>query len=372
MDQPFPEKTKGKPRVLVAPLDWGLGHATRCIPVIKELLAREVDVWLAGEGAQEQLLKMEFPLLPFLELPGYRIKYAKTKKGLIWKMLRQGPKMRIAIGNEHRWLKKMVKEHDFDAVISDNRFGLHHEKIPCIFITHQLRIKSSAGKWTEKLLQKRNYNFINRFTACWIPDTIGHNNLSGDLSHPSTMPGIPVHYLGWLSRFEKKNVPEKKNYILVILSGPEPQRGIFEEKIIEDISHYNGQATVLRGLPGSATLVPSTGMIHFYNHLPADILNDEMQEAEYIICRTGYSSVMDIVRLGKKTVMVPTPGQTEQEYLGKYLAGKNITINIEQKNFQLTKALELAGAHNYELPVPNEDQLGKVIDAFCLSLPNRL
>jgi hypothetical protein len=153
MNQPGTDKKQGKPRILVAPLDWGLGHATRCIPIIRELLVQDCDVWLAGEGAQEQLLKNEFPELPFLDLPGYRIRYAKTKRGLLWKMIQQGPKMQQAIRYEHRWLKKAVKEHGFDAVISDNRYGLYHSSVPSFFITHQLTIKSPLGKWTEKILQ---------------------------------------------------------------------------------------------------------------------------------------------------------------------------------------------------------------------------
>ena len=170
MNQPLKEKSPGKPRILVAPLDWGLGHATRCVPIIRELLVQGCEVWLAGEGAQEHLLKTEFPMLPFLNLPGYRIHYAKTKKGLLWKMIQQGPKMRRAILYEHQWLKRVVKENRFDAIISDNRYGLYHSEITCIFITHQLNIKSSAGRWTEKILQNRNYKYINRFTECWVPD----------------------------------------------------------------------------------------------------------------------------------------------------------------------------------------------------------
>lgn len=365
MNQPFSEKNGGKPRILVAPLDWGLGHATRCIPIVRELLAQDCDVWLAGEGAQEQLLKTEFPDLPFIELPGYRIHYAKTAKGLIWKMIQQGPKLRRAILYEHQWLKKMVAQHHIDAVISDNRYGLYHSAVPCIFITHQLLIKSSAGKWTEKILQKRNYKYINRFTECWVPDIKGENNLAGELSHPQLKPAIPVHYIGLLSRFKKKERAEKKEHLLIVLSGPEPQRSMLEEKIIKDIGHYNHTATIVRGLPGSASLIPSTGMIQFYNHLPADELNDAIQEAQYIISRSGYSTVMDIMTLQKKSILIPTPGQTEQEYLGRSLMEKRIAVCTEQKGFSLEKALTVAGKFNYQMPVvANHSVLAKNIKRF--------
>ncbi|NOT50007.1 MAG: glycosyl transferase family 28 [Chitinophagaceae bacterium] len=362
MDQPLKEKKKGKPRILVAPLDWGLGHATRCIPIIKELLLQGCEVWLAGEGRQKELLKTEFPELPFLDLPGYRIVYAKTKKGLLWKMIQQGPQLRRAILYEHQWLKRMVKENHFDAVISDNRYGLYHSDIPCIFITHQLLIKSSAGKWTEKVLQKRNFKYINRFTECWVPDLEGENNLAGDLSHPPKKPNIPVRYISLLSRFTSYSPSGDggKDHLLIILSGPEPQRTILENKIIKDISHYNGTAVIVRGLPGSASLIPSTNMLLFYNHLPAKELNDEMMRAEYIISRSGYSTVMDVMTLQKKSILIPTPGQTEQEYLGEYLMKKRMAITASQKDFSLTGVLSKAGSFTYIFPSFPDQQLMKL------------
>lgn len=390
MDHLFMEKTgfpdgemQGKPRfsgrqarILLAPLDWGLGHATRCIPIIRELLAQGCSVWIAGEGSQEKLLKAEFPNLTFLELPGYRIRYAKTALGLIWKMILQGPKMRRAIQFEHRWLKKIVKEHGFDAVISDNRYGLYHATVPCIFITHQLTIKSSAGKWTEKIFQKSNYRYINHFSACWVPDQPAHQpdlNLAGELSHPVKMPAVPVHYIGWLSRFQKINMPEKNDHLLIILSGPEPQRSLLEEIIIHEISHYNGTATIVRGLPGSSSLIPSTNMIKFYNHLPAIELNAAIQEASYVICRSGYSSVMDMISLQKKCILIPTPGQPEQEYLGRYLQEKGLTHCAPQKDFSLYKELAVAAAYQYEIPpVPTNEKLVAVIKTFLLDITRSL
>ena len=373
-------------RILVAPLDWGLGHATRCIPIIRELLAQRADVWLAGEGAQESLLKAEFPALPFLKLPGYRINYSKTARGLFWKMIQQGPKMRAAIQNENRWLKNMVTEHDFDAVISDNRYGLYHTSVHCVFMTHQLTIKNPLGKWAEKLLQKINYQYINRFSECWVPDLpVGQEskdkekNLAGELSHPKIKPTIPVHYIGLLSRFEKKESfdpsansglrSEKKNHLLVILSGPEPQRSMLEEKIITDIAHYSGTATIVRGLPGKDSLIPSTNMIKFYNHLSGDELNNEMLEAEFIISRSGYSTVMDIMKLQKKSILIPTPGQTEQEYLGRYLMEKGIIVCLTQKEFSLNKALSIAADHNYKiLSINDSPDLAKIIASFLLRI----
>jgi uncharacterized protein (TIGR00661 family) len=376
MDQPLKEKylSSGpgglrKPRILVVPLDWGLGHATRCIPVIKELLRQNCDVWLAGEGAQEELLRLEFPGLPFLALIGYRVRYSRSAMGLLLSIFRQTHKILTAIKKENAWLKEIVQEHDIDAVISDNRYGLYHPAIPSIFITHQLSIKSPLGKWTEKILQKRNYHYINRFTECWVPDTAGNNNLAGELSHPQKVPDIPVKYIGILSRFDFKNIPGKIDHLMVILSGPEPQRTLLEEKIINEISHYPGTATIVRGLPGLQTFLPSSSMIRFYNHLAMDELNKEIETAEFVISRSGYSTIMDIVKLRKKSILVPTPGQAEQEYLGNYLLERQIALSVSQKDFSLTPALQKARQFSYwHFVLENEDRLQGVISGFIEAL----
>jgi len=364
------EKKRGKPRILVAPLDWGLGHATRVIPIVRELLDLDVDVWLAGEGAQEQLLKGEFPSLPFLPLDGYRIKYAATAWGLFRQLLVQSPRLLRAIKRENRWLQKAIQLYQLDGVISDNRYGLHSTAIPCIFITHQLQIKSLLGKWGESLLQRSNYNYIQRFHECWIPDH-EQEGLAGELSHPRKLPSIPVRYIGTLSRFEKPVSSETKGNLLFLLSGPEPQRSILENIIIAAIVHYPGNAIVVRGLPGDSRIIPSTNMIRFYNHLPTPGLQEAMEQADYIICRSGYSTVMDLATLQKKSIMIPTPGQTEQEYLGTYLQQKKFTVSISQKDFQLEKALHRAAHFNYVFPHAGHSGFKKTITDFVGSLRHR-
>ena len=175
-------KNMRKQRILVAPLDWGLGHATRCIPVVYELLKQDCEVWLAGEGAQEILLKQEFPTLPFLSMKGYRVRYGSSPTSLFGHIFFQVPRLLKTIKYENNWLKKAVGEFHFDVIISDNRFGLYHSSVPCVFITHQLKIKSPFGKWSEQLLQKINYRFINSFTECWVPDFESEGGLAGELS----------------------------------------------------------------------------------------------------------------------------------------------------------------------------------------------
>ena len=243
-----------------------------------------------------------------------------------------------------------MEAYKFEAVISDNRYGLYHHKIPCIFITHQLTIKSALGKWSEKFLQKYNYRFIQKFTECWIPDTEDKDNLAGELSHPKINPAVPVKYIGWLSRFDELSKAKFKNNLLILLSGPEPQRTMMEEKIINELNTFNGPVTIVRGLPASSTFIPSMGEITFYNHLPADELNKVIHETEFIVSRCGYSTVMELILLKKKTILVPTPGQTEQEYLAKHLSQKKFAFCIPQNQFLLKNALETAKYFPYRFP----------------------
>jgi uncharacterized protein (TIGR00661 family) len=258
-----------------------------------------------------------------------------------------------------------VADYQFDVVISDNRFGLYHSSVPCIFITHQLKIKTPFGKWSEHFLQKINYRFINRFTECWIPDEEKENGLAGELSHPVAIPAIPVQYMGILSRLKKNNAIEKKDHLFISLSGPEPQRTLLENKIVNEISRYTGTAVIVRGLPGASSRIPSTNDIRFYNHLAADEFNIEMEKADYVISRSGYSTVMDIVTLGKKSILIPTPGQTEQEYLAKYLSEKQIAFCISQKDFSLKKALQKALGFEYKhINYINTSKLPLLIKSF--------
>ena len=363
-------KQAGKPRILVVPLDWGLGHATRCMPVIYELLMQNSEVWLAGEGAQEVLLKKEFPNLPFLPLKGYRVKYGGSRIGLFRTIFSQIPRIFKTIKQENNWLKRIVDEYQFDAIIADNRYGLYHSSIPSVFITHQLMIKTPFGKWSERFLKKINYRFINRFTECWVPDEEKENGLAGELSHPAEMPAVPVHYIGILSRLKKNNTAEKKNHLFISLSGPEPQRTLLEDKIMNGIRQYTGTATMVRGLPGIETPISSSNDIRFYNHLPSEEFNKEIQKAEYVISRSGYSSVMDIVTLNKKSILISTPGQTEQEYLAKYLTQIQVAFCISQKDFSLKGALQKAVAFDYRITENGHtSKLPSLISSFLKRLP---
>ncbi len=325
---------QGKRRVLVAPLDWGLGHATRCIPIIYVLISLNFEVVIAADGAIKNLLKKEFPDVVFTHLNGYKIHYSKQKFWLPVKLLSQFPKLLWRIYKEHQQLKAIISTHKIDIIISDNRLGLYSTVIPSIYITHQLKIKT-GNAFSERLAQKIHYFFINKYTACWVPDNESENNLAGELSHPLKKPAIPVKYLGPLSRFEKIET-FKKYDLLILLSGPEPQRSIFEKLLQEELKTFTGTVLLVRGLPEAAennSVADASNKISVVNHLAATDLNKVIQQAKLVICRSGYTTIMDLVKLQQKAVLVPTPGQTEQEYLAKYLMEKKIIFCNAAKQF---------------------------------------
>lgn len=354
-------------RVLIAPLDWGLGHATRCIPVISTLIKQDCTVIVAAEGQIITLLQKEFPGLQFVELKGYRVHYSRNKFWMPATLLLQFPKILYRIYAENRWLKKIVKEHKIDAAISDNRMGLHHKKVPCVYITHQLTIKTGAG-FTERIAQKIHYHYINKFSACWVPDNDGGVNLAGALSHPATLPKVPVTYLGPLSRFEK-TATVTKYYLCIILSGPEPQRTVFERTILAGIEKMPEKICLLRGLP-QETEIPllTSPSVEIKNHLPAEEMCNIIQQSEIVISRCGYSTVMDLVKLQKKAVLIPTPGQTEQEYLAVYLREQKLFYSVDQENFSLQDALKNAAAFKYGDWPTNNDDYKMVIENFVATL----
>ncbi|WP_212000963.1 glycosyltransferase [Chitinophaga sp. HK235] len=328
-------------KILIVPLDWGLGHATRDIPLIYEMLNAGAQVFIAAEGKHAALLKQEFPEITILPLPGYRIQYAQKGKFFGIKIIQQIPKIVSAIKYEQRWLNKVVKEYQISAVISDNRFGLYHKEIPTVFITHQLLIKTPFGGWIERTLQKLNYSFIRKYSACWIPDFAGNNNLSGELAHPAQLPANTT-YIGCLSRFEPRTDIEKKYDLLVLISGPEPQRSNLEKLILDQVKTLSLKALIVSGKPGTPYHEEVAPGVTQVNHLNAKELNEAMLASDMVLSRSGYTTLMDLAKLNKRAILVPTPGQSEQVYLGEYLMEKGYFYSIPQEQFNLKTALDEA------------------------------
>lgn len=325
-------------RILLCPLDWGLGHITRCIPIIYVLRASGAEVICAGDDNTQNILKKEFPDLQILPLKGYKVQYASSKGWFLPKIICQLPYISSIISYEHEWLKKVVTEHHIDAIISDNRLGLYHQNTPCVYITHQLFIETGFHV-LNRHVQALHFKYINRYSCCWVPDAADDDNLAGKLSHPARLPTTPVKYLGPLSRFQNESVP-KINDILILLSGPEPQRTIFENILLRQLKSYKGEVILVRGLPSDTKaeiFTPSN--VTCLNHLSAARLNRVILESKMIITRAGYTTIMDLVSLQQSAILVPTPGQCEQEYLADYLTGRGIFYSCSQQNINLNEEL---------------------------------
>ncbi|NIT20352.1 MAG: glycosyltransferase [Hydrotalea flava] len=330
-------KIKGK-NVLVAPLDWGLGHTTRCIPIINALIINHYHVILAASGKSAALLQKEFPHLTIVPLAGYHVQYAQSSTWLPVKLLLQVPKIIRAIKNEHAVLHEMVQQYSIDWVISDNRFGLYHPAVHCTFITHQLTIMAPY-QWLRNLLQRINYQYINRFDTCWVPDMGGDEGLAGILSHPKQLPAIPVQYMGMLSRFESTTTfhPEYVYDYCFLLSGPEPQRTRLENIVLSQIEQIDASIIVLRGLPEQANAIKSKHNI--LSHLPGKALQQVIEQSKFVIARSGYTTVMELLSLQKKCFFIPTPGQTEQEYLAERLADLQLCFMVKQEHLNIAEQL---------------------------------
>ena len=351
--QIFNTTLERKTTVLIVPLDWGLGHASRCIPIISFLVGIGCEVIVGAEGLQKAMLSKEFPKLRFIDLRGYRLKYGNNSWHTRLKIFFQVGKILTEIKREKKWLDQFLETENMDLIISDNRYGLYSKKVRSVFMTHQLSIRSGLGSFADRLIQKWNYHFIERFSACWIPDQIGENNLAGELSHPKIYPGTTAKYIGWLSRFSKflpnadhpaSNSNRNSNDVslLIVLSGPEPQRSLLEQLMFAELKNYHSPVVLVRGLPGESNSLPLFNQVKIYNHLSAREMYEKAANADIVFSRSGYTTIMDMLMMGKKCVFIATPGQAEQEYLSAYLADKRMCISVKQKHFTLLSSIEQA------------------------------
>lgn len=306
-------------KMLICPLNWGLGHATRCVPIIRDLIADGNQIVLVADSYPLQLLKMEFPTLRTIEFPSYSIKYS-AGKSQIGAMLVSFPMLVFGIIREHFWLKRLLQKEHFDLVISDNRFGMWSKKVHSIYITHQLMVKMPKGlKFLELFVHSIHKAIIRQFDECWIPDRMEKGALSGDLAHKYPLPAN-AKFIGTKSRFQGlvDTVPVSEYEVVAIISGVEPQRTIFEKSIVDKYITSNTKVLIIQGQPQQERIEKHIDNITLVSHLTTLEVAANLLGAKKIIARSGYSTIMDLDALNclHKAVFVPTPGQTEQEYLG--------------------------------------------------------
>ena len=323
-------------KILVAPLNWGLGHATRCIPIIEALLTEGFEPIIASDGIALQILQKEYPSLLFLELPSYQIEYPAKGASFKWKMIKNSPKMFEAIYHERQLVKKWVKKYQLSGLISDNRLGVYSKKIPSVFITHQLNVLSGNTSW---ITSKLHQFIIKKYMECWVPDHKEFPNLSGKLGHLEH-PHFKINYIGAISRFNKIDLPKKYD-LMVILSGPEPQRTLLENRLFKEIKRYKKEVVFIKGLVETEQKVEQIENVTFYNFMTSSQLERTFNESELVLSRSGYTTVMDLAKLGKKAFFIPTPGQFEQEYLAKKYKKEGFIPMAKQDKFIIENLAEI-------------------------------
>ncbi len=330
--------------VFIAPLNWGLGHATRLLPLIRKFLDHDYRVYIGASGRSKELLLKEVPDCIYIDFPEYPIKYSKSHLFVSRFMLVTFPGMLLAMRKEKRILKKLQAQYQFAIIISDNRFSLALKNVDCYLISHQLRYKLPwpIGKM-EWLPEYFNFYLFNKYRKILVPDREEAESLSGDLSHHMRyIPKEKLYYTGIITdlELEEENHSQSIDYF-VIISGPEPQRTIFEQIVFNQIHKFDGKIVGALGIPEKNYKI-RIGKAVFYAYLNRKEMLSYMNRAKFIIARPGYTTVMEMVELGKRGLFVPTPGQIEQEYLARHFMDKGWCFSKKQSGINLRESVKQA------------------------------
>jgi len=309
-------------KIIIAPLNWGLGHATRCVPIIKELQKSNFTPVIASDGTALQFLIKEFPSLEFFELPSYKISYGRNLK---WSLIRKIPTIVRAVHKERLLIREYIHQNpNVVGIISDNRFGCYYTKIPSVYITHQLNVLSGFLTPVTSFFHRR---VIRKYNECWIPDE-ENSVYSGKLSRSSK--NLNQKYIGVLSRFKKQELPQDID-VLILLSGPEPNRTQLEIKLTSIFKTSSNKVYLIQGIVEKTQKTTKENQLTIVNFMLTKQLEHTLNLSKMVICRAGYSSVLDLVSLRKKALLIPTKFQNEQEYLAKYLQQKGYFSFVKER-----------------------------------------
>ena len=359
-------------KILVAPLDWGLGHATRCVPVIREFLRAGAEVEIAVVKANANFFREVFPELRQRLAPSYNIVYPKHGYNMALWLLKNSVHLNAVMRYEHHFAEEMVERHGYDVLFSDNRFAFYSKKAYSIYMTHQRRIAfPRAFSAFERIGVMWHANIMRKFDEVWVPDMEQFPGYAGSLSHSGATPGgKPMRFVGPLSRFSEnvasvsqdkqapipENVdlerdvdlmsvsefmarstsvewnvamePAAKYKVVAVVSGVEPARTQFELQLRESLLKIPGQHMMILGKPSAEHKTWTEGNIEFHTHLATETFANAVRRADYVVSRGGYSTVMDMAELGAKCIFVPTPGQFEQIVLAHDLSKAGCAVEI--------------------------------------------
>ena len=334
-------------KIFVAPLNWGLGHATRNLPLIKAFLERGDKVIIAAHDRAKMLLQSEVPKCEFVDFPEYPIRYPQSGFFVTRFMFIIFPQMLIAMYKEKKQLQKLHNKYQFDYIISDNRFRLYLKGVKSYLISHQLRYKlpRSVTK-LESLPEYFTYSFFKNYDKILVPDSDDPNSLTGELSHKMRyLPDEKLHYSGILNDIQKPSKKQTKDIdYFIIISGPEPQRTKLERLIFKQVNSLPGKIFVALGMPEKNYKIHQ-GNATFYTYLNREQMHDFLQRSKFIISRPGYTTVMEMIQFNLQGLFIPTPGQIEQEYLAKYYEEKKWCHCVSQYKFNLVRDVENAKSY---------------------------
>lgn len=344
-------------RILVAPLDWGLGHAARCVPLIEQLLARGARPVIGADNGPLALLGSEFPHVEQVCIPGKVIRYAKGADQR-WSMARQFPQMVLSIRTERTRLERIRKELGIDVVISDQRFGLRSSEVPSVLITHQLFPITPVA---QRAFRRLNLSYIAKFDRCWVMDGPTAPGLAGELAHAGPLPRN-ARFIGTQSRLTRPLQNGTSPYrIVAVISGPEPQRTMLDADLVKQLQRIDGEHLLVRGLP-TGDGHERIANVQCVPHLSSDDLAHAMASAALVVSRSGYTTLMDLEALNRRALLVPTPGQPEQEYLADLHGTTGRHLVQQQHHLDLGAALRQHTATARAPHRPDRQLLERALD----------
>ena len=329
-------------KIIYGICSWGLGHATRSLPVIRKLIDENNDLTIISNGRTLTLLKDELGKnIEYINMQDYPILLSANSRQFIAKSMIYWPlfirKMQLGLSQ----LTKMLRTRKCDMIISDGRYDIYSKKIPSFFISHQMRIMNPLRiQMLETGSEIFNLFFFKRFRGVIVPD-YKEDNLSGDLSHNlKRIDEEKIHYVGALSDFKKKNTKKDIDY-LISISGPEPQRTLLERRLLSQVDQLKGSIVITLGKTEKKDNLNRKN-IKTYSFLTKKKREDFLNRAKLVISRSGYSTILDLTVIGTKALMTPTPGQIEQEYLAKYHNEKGTFYSVSQSDIDLKEDAEIA------------------------------
>lgn len=296
----LPQDIQNK-RILISVLNWGMGHVSRSIGIIYQLIKQENTVIIACDDSQKKIFSEYFPELQFISHEGYPFQF-DGKGNFRWDLTKRLSKLKTRLTEERKQVTSYVGQHNIDVVLSDHRYGFLSKDVPSVFITHQVNL---PVKWYEKIVDSFHKRLMSSFRFIWVLD-FDDSRLAGRLSQVDK--NDKCIHIGPYSRFMLYDkVISKSATQLLVASGPIIYAQLFVDNQLDKQSAVN-----LKVIAPTDVVVPREFERVANNWHSQD---QAFLVAQKIISRPGYSTIMDAHFLECETEFYPTPGQEEQIYL---------------------------------------------------------